>query len=237
MKLSDLKRRLPQIIEEKKTSMRRLSIGAGLGATYVRDLMRGEHEPSYENLQRIASELGVSVPELYGRPPSRATLQRVESDAIRFPVVGYVQAGLWLESVVWPEDEWQYKTVIKPDDHNSYYGLIVRGDSMAEAYPPDTILICVPIDEYAYELEEGDHVIVERHENGTFESTVKEIVRDDVGRVWLRPRSKNPIHQAIPWPSAEVYDDGGAPPARVTGVVVADYRVRPRRPRKRISAA
>ena len=237
MSLSDLKNQIRHLIQEKQTSMRRLSMEAGLGATYVRDLMRGDHEPSYENLRKIAAILGVSVPELYGQAPNDSTLQRVESDTIHFPIVGYVQAGLWLESVNWPENEWQYRAAMKPDDHINYYGLIVRGDSMSEAYPPDTILICVPIDEYLYELEEEDHVIVERHENGIFESTVKEIVRDDIGRVWLRPRSKNPSHQAIPWPETETFDDGGAAPVRVTGVVVADFRARPKRARKRISAA
>lgn len=98
-------------------------------------------------------------------------------------------------------------------------------------YPEGTILVCVPVGEYHHALVEGDHVIVQRRDMLTdmVEATVKELRRDDSGRIWLWPRSNHPEHQtplALPEHSPGFQDDAGCREIEIVAVVVADYRVR-----------
>jgi hypothetical protein len=64
--------RLRAIIEERGwgTAWKRLSKEAGLGETFVRDVLDYDKDPSVANLTKLATQLGVSVSEiLEGTPP------------------------------------------------------------------------------------------------------------------------------------------------------------------------
>lgn len=166
-------------------------------------------------------------------------LEPATANMISLHVRGAVQAGHWAAAMEWPVDDWQKITLPRPDGHRSYFGLKVNGPSMNLVYPEGTILVCVPIMDYDHALDDGDHVIVQRWESGEVEATVKEMRHTGDGAVWLWPRSDHPEHQApieLP-PAAHPANDAGdinqSNTIQIVAVVVADYRVRTRKPRPR----
>lgn len=156
-------------------------------------------------------------------------LEPISNGMISVKVSGFVQAGYFTDALEIPE--WEQQTIIlpRPDNHAKHFGLRVRGDSMNQVFPEGTILVCVPIQLYDFELQNGDYVIVERFQNDLVEATVKEIRQDGDKNVWLWPRSDNPQHQApIKLPRNGDAPDSGDDEIRVVAVVVADYRIRAR---------
>ncbi len=71
-------------------------------------------------------------------------------------------------------------------------------------------------------FKSGKRVIVQRERaDGTFEVTVKEYLRDDLGRQWLMPRSNHPEFQT---PFRIDQPEPGIVETRVLAVVVASVR-------------
>ena len=192
---------------------------------------------------RLLRTSGKSKPEIdqtvayYMHGHKAAPTEPVAINAVTIDVRGSVQAGHWAEAAERPADEWEYVTVPRPDSHKAYFGLRVTGPSMNKEYPEGAILVCVSIWDYNHAVESGDHVIVHRrNDHSQFEATVKELVIDDDGRYWLWPRSTHPEHQApieIPRPPRDPNHDFDATDdndIQITAVVVADYRIRKRKP-------
>lgn len=114
-------------------------------------------------------------------------------------VVGKVEAGAFEEA--WQRDNSEWEAFTGRGDVDAplkdRFGLRVSGDSMNLVYPEGTILECVWYfgDEV---IPDRKRVIVQRtRKDGTLETTVKELVRDENGIEWLVPRSSNPMHQAF----------------------------------------
>lgn len=133
---------------------------------------------------------------LYGRDKAD-NLEAVQLGP-QLPVQGAVAAGVWKESLQYPEEEWSYFTgspdVRAPLNHR--FGLKVQGHSMDIPYPPGTVIECVRYwgDE---PIPNGKRVVVQRTRfNGELETTVKEYQRDANGIEWLVPRSTHPEFQA-----------------------------------------
>ena len=124
------------------------------------------------------------------------------------------------------EDELTKFSVPTLPPYKNYFGVEVRGDSMDLDYPEGSILVCLPLHEFPRALRSGDHVIVERHENSTVETTVKEIQKGPDLELYLVPRSKNPRYNSTRFPKIRPQDDTGMPPIRVSAVVVASYVLR-----------
>jgi SOS-response transcriptional repressor LexA len=141
----------------------------------------------------------------------------------RLYVKGEVAAGVWREAWEYDADEWEAFTGradIKVPLRERF-GLRIFGDSMGEVYPPGTIVECVQYhgDE---EIPDGKRVIVQRtRSDGHLETTVKELQRDPSGRIWLRPRSSNPMFQAFP---ADEPDSPDIVRIEIIGVVVSSIR-------------
>lgn len=175
----------------------------------------GKREPSMTDLAAIAAALGVTPGDLFGDitvVPIGPTLS----------VKGEVAAGVWREAVEQPEDEWQ--TFTGRSDVNAKlehrFGLRIVGDSMSLLYPPGTIIECVSTFGKC-EASPGKRVVViRRNTDGLCEATVKELVKDDDGRLWAVPRSANPAHRAISLDTSEP----GIKETRIAAVVVASYR-------------
>ncbi|WP_337996206.1 XRE family transcriptional regulator [Oleispirillum naphthae] len=168
--------------------------------------------------------------QIYGISGS-SSLEPVAADSITIDVKGAVQAGVWTSAYELREDEWTPVTLPRPDSHTQYFGLRVMGESMNLVYPEGTILVCVPMMEYDHSLIDGDHVIVQRWENGMVEATVKELRHDKDGQAWLWPRSDRPEFQApLRLPKNGDWTNEAEPQNEilVTAVVVADYRTRHR---------
>lgn len=67
MNLDHLRGQLRERMKARGINAKRLSLAAGRGQTYVRDLLQGRsHNPTLEGLQRMAEVLGCTVAEMTG---------------------------------------------------------------------------------------------------------------------------------------------------------------------------
>lgn len=139
-------------------------------------------------------------------------------------VKGDVQAGVWRSAWEWDEEDWQPYTggahIDAPLDRR--FGLIVRGESMNEVYPPGTILDCVhTIGSGIEDIQDRQRVIVirKRFDDG-LEATVKEFRREG-SRAWLVPRSTSPAFQA---PIEFGSEEDGIEETVIIAVVKGSYR-------------
>lgn len=58
--------RLAAVLKESGRSKREVSLSAGLGPNYIREILNGGKEPSVTNLMSVAASLNVSVSSLCG---------------------------------------------------------------------------------------------------------------------------------------------------------------------------
>lgn len=107
-------------------------------------------------------------------------------------IIGEVQAGTWREARQWEQEDWQTEFFNASANEANAFGLRVSGDSMDDYYPEGSTVIVLPINDYPVQIENGDHVIVERSRGGDiYELTIKELViNGDKAELW--PRSRNP---------------------------------------------
>ena len=221
---------LRELIQQSKRSPRDISLKAGLGATAVRDILRGQSKnPGTGTIIAIAKELQVD--------PQRFVVGQINNERShsltggeflgpvgrKIPILGEVRAGVF-HSLSEPEgpDDWLYF-----DDPNyanrTVAALKVVGNSINEIYADGTIILYVPIAET--EIYVGDLVIVRRNLSGLTETTIKEIQPDGSGRWKLCPRSTDPRFQE-PIIISRSYDaDHGA---EIVGVVIGSYAKRKR---------
>jgi len=88
-------------------------------------------------------------------------------------------------------------------------------------YPHGSKVICASLD--AIEVQNGDDVLARRCRSGLYETTLKRLHINKAGRRMLLPQSSRPEHQE-PLP----LDDPGVDEVEIIGVVVAEFRIRPR---------
>lgn len=175
---------------------------------------RGQREPKFEQLFKLAEILGVDASTLLSKDvavPLGPTLY----------VKGDVQAGLWRTAIEYPASDWIAFTgrADVSADLEHRFGLRVIGDSMDQVYPEGTILECVSLFGRA-EASPGKRVIVIRTDaHGDGEATVKELVEQN-GELWLVPRSSNPAHMPIKLNN----QDPGIVETRIAAIVVASVR-------------
>ena len=60
----DIAQRLKQVRKSKNISVYKLSQSSGVSETHIRDLERGDRNPSLDTLNRLAISLGLSLPDL-----------------------------------------------------------------------------------------------------------------------------------------------------------------------------
>lgn len=127
--MADWRDRLRQAMEEAGFSMKRLSLKAGRGESFVRDLVNRDRTPSIENLKAIADALGVSPNWL---------LSGDDQLRLKVPVVGFASAGEgWT-----PFDDAQLGAVEFELDAPEYIAIEVRGDSMSPVFRDGDTLFC-----------------------------------------------------------------------------------------------
>lgn len=218
---------MPQKIRELR---KRLRLGqeefadlVGVSQGTISKWERGEDSPRLENVRKLA--------ELAREPVSDFWLEedehRLAGEGWHPPtrVIGAVQAGQWVESVEWDEDQ-QFDVIMPfPRAWPEFptYGFLVRGSSMNLLYPEGSVVVAVPTIVSGIDPKPGDRVVVQRRDDqGLYEVTVKEFTRDSQGRVWLWPRSDDPEWQGPIDPR-----DGADKRAEilVTGIIVASLRL------------
>jgi SOS-response transcriptional repressor LexA len=176
--------RLRDVIEERKTDMKAVSLGAGLNASAVFEMLKKGKDPTITTLAKVVEHLQLSYDELMSGAIPSASPRSV-------PVVGETAAGLWLEPDSW--DEAKYPPV--PFVPTRYADLEQRafrvvGPSMNMAGIHDgSFVITVAYWDVRTQPQDGDIVIVERRrDGGLLERTVKEVVVLP-DRIELTPRS------------------------------------------------
>ncbi|KRA44971.1 phage repressor [Devosia sp. Root635] len=190
--------------------MSRDDVAAGIDAhpITVSKLISGKMKLTQDWMARFSTVFGVP-PEQIITAPSATRIVKVRS---------HVEAGAWESHSEWPEEEW-YSVAI-PDDPRyrtlELFGSETRGPSMNRRYPEQTVLVHTSFIAAGERLEVGKRYIVERERpDGTRETTVKTLSRDEDGRLWLMPESTDPRFQA-PIP----IDDDVEAVVRVVGRVI-----------------
>lgn len=160
--------------------------------------------------------------------PPVSVVPPIKDIARRIPVVGDVQAGVWLEAVARETYEVDEYLAIDVAGYESarLRAMRVVGPSMNRVYPPGRFVVIADPAEAGIRV--GDHVVVERRKNTLTEITLKEYVEEPDGRIALWPRSDHPdFQEPFYLRSREELDQDGV---SIIGVVVADYRRRDRPP-------
>ena len=78
----DIAERLKIIRKSKNISVYRLSQLSGVSETHIRDLERGDRNPSFDTLNRLAQPLGLSLSELFNESDDVAYLNKDEKALI-----------------------------------------------------------------------------------------------------------------------------------------------------------
>lgn len=222
---TSLQKRVRLRMDMLKLNARQTAIKAGLGESFVRDILRGKtRSPSSENIAKLAAALE-TTPEWFiiGKEVEKPSGVSEPIELVGLPIVGKIQAGAWLDRTI-VDDETEPDTIPVARDprfpHARQYGLLISGDSMDREYPDNSFVSCVDFFEAGIALKEGLIVHVERRNGPLIEVTLKAVEYVD-GKVMLVPRSHNPKHQPIALegePGSEIV---------VRGIVTGSYRRTP----------
>ncbi len=177
--------RLRKHIEDRGLDMKKVSIGAGLNAAAVQQIVKGK-EPKASTLLKILEYLQLSFDELMtGVAPAKSPKS--------VPVVGETAAGLWLEPDSW--DEAKYPPVpfvpTRYADLEQHAYRVIGPSMNLRGIHDGSFVITVSYWQVRNQPQDGDTVVVERRrDGGLIERTLKEVVvRPD--RIELMPRSSD----------------------------------------------
>lgn len=135
-------------------------------------------------------------------------------------VIAVVEAGVWREAVSIPEDERQ--TLPRPTlpgfENAEVFALEVRGQSMNKVYPEGSIAFFVKPEVLA--PVEGHIVVVVSRRGDLYETTLKELGRDQRNKVALLPRSTDARHQSPIYPSKT-----GGDSVEIIGVAIGKFEM------------
>ncbi|MFB9942799.1 LexA family protein [Gluconobacter oxydans] len=219
---------IEQMMKAQNTNPKRLAKEAGVGPTYVRDIIEGRSlDPKTGKLTQIATALGCKLDDLLGKGSSITPVHTTQIE-----VRGDVQAGVWREAIEWPQADWYAITV--PLDtafaglHR--YGLLVKGDSMDKVFPDGSIAVVINLADLGRMPKTGE-VVVAVHRSKTsdeFEATVKAVQVLESGEMILWPQSTNPdFATPLRIPAGACEHDAGMPDVFIQALVVASYRPKP----------
>jgi|GEM_PF-481416 len=137
-------------------------------------------------------------------------------------VVGVVEAGAWREAYEIPKEDRQVFPLppLPGYERIEVFALEVRGTSMNRVYPEGSIAYFVRIQDS--EPVDGSIVVVVSKKGGLYETTLKILGTDSVGRRVLKPDSTDPRHQKAIYP-----DMTGADAVEIIGVAVGKFEMIP----------
>lgn len=189
-----IKRRLKEL----KKTQAGLAEHLGLPGSRVSELISGVRTLQVGEVTKVA--------EYLEWPPTRVLELECRLDLPQpvgstIKVVGSVEAGIFKPAIEMPLDQQELIQIYELPgfERMPKFGLKVQGRSMDLVYKPGTILICVRLAEGMIELRPGMKVIACRRDDaGDIEATVKELVQEEDGSLWLWPRSSDPAYQQ-PW--------------------------------------
>ncbi|MBO9125484.1 MULTISPECIES: XRE family transcriptional regulator [unclassified Rhizobium] len=181
--------RLKEIRKSKGMTQQQVADALGLHLTNYNKLETGATEMTLTRLEQLSQILHVAPTEFISLHSNTRTVQ----------IKQHIQAGVWSESFVWPEDAW-YEVAI-PDDEQfrnvNLYGAELRGPSMNKRYQDGSAIIYTSMIETGEQPAFGKRYIVEiERADGLREATIKTLWKDETGKPWLLPESNDPRHQA-----------------------------------------
>ena len=197
----EFKDRLTILRKDLKLTQEELATKLGFSRTAISAWEIGRNQPPYEDVKKIANFFNVSVDYLLGAD--------VPKDKRLLPVLGTVKAGynyLAEENII---DYIEPSMTIS--DPANYFGLVVKGDSMAPLFDEGDYLIVHKTDG---DFNTGDIGIVLI--NGD-EATVKKLVKTETG---IELQAFNPYYPAKKY----TYEEMQNLPVKVIGVVVRQIR-------------
>ncbi len=182
------------------------SLGRSIDRAAVDKMQKGIRRIKADELYAISSVTGFPLPDELAasiRPATDGAGAILGAEHVPLKpvtVVGAVQAGVYVEALEWPPDEWYSAPVAALPQYAQFHqtGLAVRGDSMNELYPDGSVVICVKFIDLGRDPRDGERVIVQRRVGTEWEATVKELRQHADGSWWLWPRSSSPEFQQ-PW--------------------------------------
>lgn len=187
--------RLQTIMAEKPISRIALSKQAGLGETYISDLLMGKNSnPSIPALISIAKVLETTVASLLGE-----TYDAKDEDDLRvanlIPLVGIVESGT-LRKV--PEGDFELVSRPKSEQYPTAksFVLYVNDNSMAAARErpilPSMEVLCIDIEDADLDVESGKIYAIRRSRNGKEYETILRRAKVFRDHVELRAESGRP---------------------------------------------
>ena len=162
---------IKKIRKDKKLTQGELATKANISRTYLSDVENNRYNPSLETLGDIARALEVDIKELVksslGEELAPVRLgPNFNEKIITINVLGQIAAGIPIEAI---EDILDTEEIVIPlsDDPGEYFGLKVKGDSMAPKIFDGDIVICkkqcaVESNEVAVVLVNGDDATLKR---------------------------------------------------------------------------
>lgn len=212
----------------KERGMTQTELGAAIGVvqSVVSEMEGGKIKNWPLHANAIARALG--KPRSYFEPDpvpepvkTASVVPPIKDLRRRIPVVGDVQAGVWLEAVA--RESYEFDEHVSMDvsgyETAQLKAMRVIGPSMNRVFPPGRYVILAPPAEAG--LRNGDKVVIERRVNGLVEITLKEYVEEPDGRIALWPRSDHPDFQSPVYLRERQEEDQDGP--QIIGVVVAEY--------------
>lgn len=224
--------KLRELVNESGKSARAVSLGAGLGATAIKDILSGKsRDPSADTITRIANQLGVAISDIFedadvDAPAPDGAARKVQI-VPRYLAVRYrVRAGHWYELDV-DEPPRQTEMAVLPNPRYAQWPQWLEevvGDSVNLKIPAGHFAHVVDAREMGYQPKDGDWVVVERHrdDGAVRERTIKQIAIDSAGKVKLWPRSTNPAFQT-PVQMTNGSRSGESVEAYIVGLVIGAY--------------
>lgn len=209
--------------ERRMNSLKKLRVDAGLSQAALADLA-GTTQPQIQRLEkskrgltkdwaeRLAPHLKVDPQEILF--PEQTLSARV----VVAPVLGTIQAGIWVEAHI--DQEPGRMPIVDTDgyDAKDLYVLRVKGDSMDQFVKDGGYVVCVDIVNAGISFRSGMIVHVQRTRFGgeLIETTLKEVLIS--GReISLIPRSSNSAHKAVR------LDENDGDEIEVKGLVLGRY--------------
>ncbi len=197
--VDDWRPRLNELLEENDLNMKEVSLQAGLGETFVRDILKRGREPSASNL--IAVELAAheliaaKSPQPFRRPPEfrPAEIELPPRNMLPkdVPVLG-TAAGAAINRGAFRITSEPVDYVLRPPGlltAKGIYGLYVEGDSMSPKYEPGELIYVNPFRPVAI----GDIVVIQEPVPGEeleFNGFIKRLARRTAE--WVETTQYNP---------------------------------------------
>lgn len=195
-------RRLTQLMEDKDLTQIELADKAGVTNVTISRYLSGERKPRIEIVTKLAEVLNTTVDYLLGYE-SKSSSKRL------LPVLGIVKAGynyLAQENIIDYIDP-----AMNITDPENYFGLVVKGDSMAPLFDEGDYLIVQKTDGEFYNGNIGI-VLIDNEE-----ATVKKVVKTDTG---IELHAFNPYYPVKKF----TFEEMEKLPVKVIGVVVRQIR-------------